>query len=744
LIRLLAPQTGDAICRRAALARPLEEVPVRDLTSQACEALATSIATLGFDDLEAVPYGDLAPRVFGDADGAFSLDLLPVRISNNMRRRGIERRGQLAQLSTGDVLGWWAVGRASARELLETLIGAELKMLANGETVSPERQLSNSPSEENGRPAASAPLEDAQLGVERLLSQVAAWAAGETDATTLSEALQRAAMSEPRPTEVASASRSLEAIDLRVLGRPCLPVYDPMAAIERILGVIDDRARTVLIQRTLALSHGRKLADLGADLSLSRERVRQVEVRGIKSVRKALWRDENAVVRRVGARIRAQIGAAAPLRAVLDSKELQRITPGWTVDDPAATLLLWVAGPYVERGGWVVFADTEPEGASRAALDLATGDGPIEELVAETVVEGLGIRGTYAREWIVSIGGFRLVDGYVVRWRGSLADKAAVILQMIMKPMTREEILERIAEPRSAGSLANALMADPRFKRTGVHHFGLADWEHDEYTTISDEIAQEIARQGGEASLEHLVEYVSTTYGASPTSVRAYAVSHRFVPTPHGTIRERTMGDTSDSVARPIEFSKSVFRGSSGYALRLRVSDQTLRGSGTMIPAALARAVGVLPGERRVFASLYGDVALGWPSLSPTMSTVREAAEALGATEGDYLFVEFGMDGEARFRVAHRADVEAAEGEVRLASEVGLGGGEGGSTITAIAEALGMSGEPPPSRGEIRQRLRARGEEDLAALVGTSEGAHRGESEDDLMETLLRTFGGRS
>ncbi len=288
------------------------------------------------------------------------------------------------------------------------------------------------------------------------------------------------------------------------------------------------------------------------------------------------------------------------------------------------------------------------------------------------------------------------MDGYVIRWRGGLADKAEAILQMSMEPLTREDLLERIAEPRSAASLANALLADPRFKRTGVHHFGLAGWDHDEYTTISDEVAQEIARQGGEATVEHLVEYVSTTYGAAPVSVRAFAHSHRFVPTAHGTIRERIEGETTvATTSRPIAFTRSIFRGSTGWVLRLRVTDQTLRGSGTPIPPALARKIQVLPGERRVFTSEYGEVVVAWPSIVPTVSTVRGAVEGLDARPGDYLFVEFGNNDTVLFQVAHQSDLEALGGEARLAREVGLRLGVEGPLTVLIAEILGHERRPP-------------------------------------------------
>ena len=140
------------------------------------------------------------------------------------------------------------------------------------------------------------------------------------------------------------------------------------------------------------------------------------------------------------------------------------------------------------------------------------------------------------REWIVSVSSYRIEGDLVLPWGGSLSDKALVILSIESRPMTAEELLERTAPSGSMRSFGNQLVSDQRLKRTGVRHWGLREWDHDEYTGIADEIAQEITRQGGTASLEHLVEYISTNYGAAPNSIRSYASGHRFARDARGQI----------------------------------------------------------------------------------------------------------------------------------------------------------------------------------------------------------------
>ncbi len=126
LIGHLGPGVGDEVCRQVGLSGPLEAVSRGALSVKECDALANWIGFLAFDELEAVPFVEIAPTVFANSDASIPDDFVPVRVLGGMRRNHVKRWGEFGVLSCADVLKWWSVGRGSARDLLQTLIRAEL------------------------------------------------------------------------------------------------------------------------------------------------------------------------------------------------------------------------------------------------------------------------------------------------------------------------------------------------------------------------------------------------------------------------------------------------------------------------------------------------------------------------------------------------------------------------------------------------------------------------------------------
>jgi RNA polymerase primary sigma factor/RNA polymerase sigma factor len=61
------------------------------------------------------------------------------------------------------------------------------------------------------------------------------------------------------------------------------------AQVEKILGQLDDREQQIIIRR-FGLSHGqepRTLKEVGAELGVTKERIRQIEARALNKLRKA-------------------------------------------------------------------------------------------------------------------------------------------------------------------------------------------------------------------------------------------------------------------------------------------------------------------------------------------------------------------------------------------------------------------------------------------------------------------------
>lgn len=106
-----------------------------------------------------------------------------------------------------------------------------------------------------------------------------------------------------------------------------------------------------------------------------------------------------------------------------------------------------------------------------------------------------------------------------------------------------------------------------------------------------------------------------------------------------------------------------------------------------------------------------------WPSLLPCIGSLRPAVDALGASDGDYLFLAADpAKGVASIvRLTKQALDSAATGQDRLLLEVGAVL-PSDDPVAAVADALGLTAAEA-SWAVIRRRLRTRGEEDLLTLL---------------------------
>jgi len=272
-------------------------------------------------------------------------------------------------------------------------------------------------------------------------------------------------------------------------------------------------------------------------------------------------------------------------------------------------------------------------------------------------------------------------------------------------------------------SLNNDLHSDERFLRRGVKLFGLAEWGGEEYTSIQDEVAEEIERQGGAASIDHLVAALCTQFGVAETSVRAYAREAPFITTPDGLVTAGVGTGSYTKVA--IEDCRGCFRSGERWAFRLVVDYDIQRGSGRPISAGIVQYLGLKPGERTYAGSPVGELLFRY-GRQATVGSLRKAAESVGGVEGDLLFVEMIDNAAVVFRKVPRAALDETSGLARLALEVGVA-----STATAaeVAAALGL--EPgDQSLGAIKRRLRARRESDLLELLANHDHTEKPSYED--------------
>jgi hypothetical protein len=755
--------TLGRICRESHLEVPSATLPntsLAELDQIDLGAFANAVARATIDDsaFEVAlinaspprhPLGELLPTM-RYLSGVIPRDRLPIRTYNGLRRNGIERWEQLACVSLGNIFKFRNLGVLSVGEVFA---------LAIEESIAVARQAvyglpANKPETPNGFTAASTleplirqqlegdtpgaisdgrldPYEAPVLGDRasdgRVLSDlktITAWASTECGITSFKSAVLLAIQSADTPVEVRKACERLEAIDLAAFSAADRHLFDSDAAIKRVLSSLRSAGGSfdILLRRELALCDRWTLGDLGEVHGVTRERIRQIESAQVKAIRQALGRPENLVIKRAADRLAGELGTALPLETLLSREPDATSNEMLDFANPALTqlrLLLWL-GPYRVENRWVI-RQTTPSlvQLTAAKLDELTADGPIAFTDALAAVGELGIKPDYREWWLDEIPGFRRFSDRVARWRGTLLDKAEVILQLNGEPMTADDIAASMrGEASSARGLASRMTEDPRFSRSGLKHLALSEWGYDEYSSVVDEMTEEIQARGGEASVDELAELIAGKFGVSPHSVRMYASGANFVKVGAGRIRVRTDSDPLPT-APPVEQCRRCYRLGRGWALRLPVTVDTLRGSGTVVPVGFVAHAGVNCLSSRAIPTPYGDLLVSWNSMQGSIGSVRAVVEDLGAEEGDLLFVEFTDEQRFDFTLLRQTELDGLDAGQRLVREVGSSAAAAGSddVLAAVAHAIGMGIDPPPSSASVRHRLVSRGEEDLARLL---------------------------
>jgi hypothetical protein len=123
------------------------------------------------------------------------------------------------------------------------------------------------------------------------------------------------------------------------------------AAAAGLLARLSDRQRRVFAARHLAAEPS-TLSRLGADLGVSRERVRQILVEARERIETALEAPELALVRHDAQALHAALGSAFPDGAPELEDEIATLLG--TREDELVRLALYVAGPYRLVDGWWV------------------------------------------------------------------------------------------------------------------------------------------------------------------------------------------------------------------------------------------------------------------------------------------------------------------------------------------------------------------------------------------------------
>lgn len=300
-----------------------------------------------------------------------------------------------------------------------------------------------------------------------------------------------------------------------------------------------------------------------------------------------------------------------------------------------------------------------------------------------------------------------IFDYWLNNKASGIQDIAVAALKHVGEPRTPEELLELVDIDRSVNSFKNALLVDPRIQRTGVGKFGLVSWGLPAYTSISDAIADYIDEKGS-THIEQLVNYLTATFEVAPGSVRAYASAYPF-ETANGYVKRTNI---KAKAKKPVHRVKKVFRDGDAWLIRIPVTDETLRGSGTALPPIFVDALGVSNRESKTFTRDSDILNVTFPSLNLTMSSIKGLCSDVEAGEGDFVFISFHGDNFDFWKV--NLEVESTQGKLLEM----FGCRNPPNSIDLLSEVIRrLSMEPGTSFGEVLEVLEKRKESEILDLI---------------------------
>ncbi|NYE38020.1 hypothetical protein F4692_003165 [Nocardioides cavernae] len=527
-----------------------------------------------------------------------------------LARTGAALIGDLLALTRQDLLHLRGLGPSKVRRLydyLGRLAGAAPTIVAWDDVAA--------------TPAPDTPSADSRR--HAILEMVVAWASSVAGATTWGEALMVSA--EAMPADVAGAWQELLAMDL-----PALVERSPLAEF-----LADDPRRSRVLIDRVASSEPLTLQELATEFGVTRERMRQIESKSLERLRSNFdssptWR----VVRWAAERVVAQAGAYAP------SDVLARALPRWS---PAERHLVARLAGYERSDPALVREGLKLPNVAELPT-MADTDFVVDEYEVVERLHALGVLEQHVEFALSSVTGVSRVDGQLVRWSGSVVDKAVAVLEIRDEPQNIDQLVSAAYGEGGSRSARNRIFEDPRLMRVTKNKVGLRRWGGVRYSGVAELMLDRLA--SGPMDLDELADELAERYEIASASVRMYAAAPAFKVT-GDTIALRSRREPYVPRHKPWKV-RGLYRQSDVRTTVwcTAVDNDMLRGSGRSIPQEIASDLGLRPGDRTELTTAAGLIPVAWSETThsgPHIGSIRELLEDSGASVGDQLALRFNL-----------------------------------------------------------------------------------------------------
>lgn len=650
------------------------------------------------EELDLVPLRKVFPCVDPQISMA-SLALRP-RSANLLRRHRLGETSRILDLDLRTLGDMRNAGPQFRRDLLEGLVFASVFATMFGDVESRKDSALGGAVDQLIGPAGDAHLRDRAGEIINDLRALADWniLIGQPVRPLLGSRQRYP----ERETQVVQRLLGLTAESLSLQSAPTLAelLHD------RLSGISDARRVDILRYRVLS-ENPETLDELGRRHGVTRERIRQIENKLMKELEEMAAEDPfPSVLRMIG----DAIGRLSSFEKINNEvPNLDTIVGDWDIPVWKFLSLLskdfeigrtWCAAPTITAAREATKSELTERADSHGSVRLADLDLRVDGIEEDA--------GSLTREWVELLG-YRVFEDHALLNTSSMQDYAAGILSVCNEPLSSEEIVQHFDQVRSVRSLRNQLGEDQRFQRADRDVWALAEWEMEEYLPIKKRLLHEVEAAGGAVSLQDVTDRMTSQFSISPASIAAYAN----VP-PLGLRGGMVVfSEESPEVLATVEDSAKFYRRGKAWLYRVSVTNEHMRGSGTVAPMAIVSLLNLQHGDPRNLPSVLGDQVVYWTGAQPTFGTLRRFVENLSAREGDQLFLLFRDDGSFDVeRVPTLIDDPVADALALVGAPAAL---PPGVAQRALGMAIGASYSA--DLPELAQRYSDRGDQDVAELL---------------------------
>ena len=415
---------------------------------------------------------------------------------------------------------------------------------------------------------------------------------------------------------------NLGAIDLFTLTNGTVgPLTSAARRLEECLEDFSSTQRMV-VELRLASSPRKTLEEVGFEIGVTRERVRQIQEKLERRIRYALGSD----IRFVAAVLKEEQGPVVP------KGHLDRRIDGVLAGQPTPISELIRNSLVAEMDYKLVRGYCLNDQAANLAGSLRR--------LAEEIADDVGLVDKEAliadlpgNDWRVFWPAFQhccqFHDLYgFLSVRNSLRAHVKAAILSVGRPATKQEIarVSGLEEGQLGASLSNI----ESVTRADKHRWGIKEWIDDEYEGIVAEIVQRIDEDGGATTVERLLTELPEKFGVRPNSVHMFMQTDKFIIR-NGLV---SLAHESDLRLRNLDDVISGRDGEGDPYWTFLVEARFFDGySVTGIPPEFAKALGCEPDEptsvRVVNLPDWWDLSLSWRLASTTGASVGYLAKPL-------------------------------------------------------------------------------------------------------------------